>query len=227
MPLLRPPRLRFSLKSLLILSIGVAIGYTLNLRTWRMLTGAPSEAWKVSLPTYVIEPPDILQIEITAADPAASPVCSGQHLVAMDGRVNIQGLGTVYVAGMTMAEAQDAIAKSVAASVKSPRVLVDVLAYNSKVYYVIERHPAGADDITRLPITGNETILDAIAAIGGLDAPSATELWISRGSPTAPGSELKLPVDWDEVANGDSLANLQILPGDRVFISQLPKSSPN
>ena len=45
---------------------------------------------------------------------------------------------------------------------------VDVLAYNSKVYYVIMDGGGYGQQIVRLPCTGNETVLDAIAQVNGL-----------------------------------------------------------
>jgi protein involved in polysaccharide export with SLBB domain len=216
------PRLRFSLKSLFILSIGIAVGYTLNLRTWQVLTGAASEARKMTLPTYVIEPPDILSIEVIDKAKSNSPAIAGQHLVAMDGRVNLDRYGSVYVAGMTIAEATDAISEMVARQIPSPQVLVDVLAYNSKVYYIVQRGgPGFGDNVTRAPITGNDTVLDAIAQLGGLRAPEVTELSIARPSANGASSEQILTVDWPAISSGaDAASNYQLLPGDRVVINR-------
>ena len=56
----------------------------------------------------------------------------------MDGRVNLGGLyGSVYVAGMTLKEARAAIELKLAEQLDDPKVSVDVLAYNSKVAYLI------------------------------------------------------------------------------------------
>ena len=222
----RLPRLRFRLKSIFILMLGVAIGYSLNLATWRLLTGPGSEARKLAMPTYTIEPPDILLIDVSK-EAAGPSVISGQHLVAMDGRVNLGALGSAYVAGMTIAEAQDSIKCLVARKIDSPRVVVDVLAYNSKCYYIVVRGQGGRDDVVRAPVTGNETALDAIAVIGGLEAPDAAEIWISRPAPNGVGSEQILPVDWKDISRvAATMTNYQILPGDRVFISMKPTTSP-
>ena len=51
---------------------------------------------------------------------------------------------------------------------EAPQVAVDVFAYNSKTYYVITQGAGQGDDVTEFPITGNETVLDAIAQLGGL-----------------------------------------------------------
>lgn len=218
----RLPRLRFSLRSLFILSLGIAVGYALNLRTWRLLTGAASEARKMSLATYVIEPPDVLRVRVANSDRRASAHFSGDCPVAMDGRVNIGDFGSLYVAGMTIAEAREAVASMVARQTPSPRVVLDVVAFNSKVYYIVERGgPGFGDSVTRAPITGNETVLDAIAQHGGLRAPEATELWIARPSYDGASQEQILPIDWSAISAGaESASNYQLMPGDRVVINR-------
>ena len=47
---------------------------------------------------------------------------------------------------------------------------MDVLAYNSKVYYVITDGGGAGEQVYRIPSNGNETVLDAIAAIEGIVA---------------------------------------------------------
>ncbi len=57
----------------------------------------------------------------------------------MDGRVNLGVYGSVFVAGMTIEQWRDAIEKQLGETLEKPQVAVDVLAYNSKVYYVITK----------------------------------------------------------------------------------------
>jgi polysaccharide export outer membrane protein len=95
-----------------------------------------------------------------------------------------------------------------------------VFAYNSKVYYVITQGAGTGDAVTRFPITGNETVLDAISNINGLTAVSSKKIWIARPVPHTEEMHV-LPVDWQGItANGTSLTNYQILPGDRVFVAE-------
>ena len=70
---------------------------------------------------------------------------TGEHLVSPDGTVNLGTYGLVYVAGMTLEEAKQAIEDATGqATWTSPQVSVSVFAYNSKVYYVITKGPARA-----------------------------------------------------------------------------------
>jgi len=223
MPSNRWPKFRFRLSSLFVLMLGIAIGYSLNIQTWQLLVGQGNEAWMGLLPTYVIEPPDILLIESAGTSSELSPPISGQHLVGPDGNVNLGVYGQVFVAGKTIEEVREAVKKAVSQSIESPQVFVDILVYNSKFYYLITKGNGSGDNVTRVPITGNETVLDAIATIGGLESPDTTDLWIARPSSNGLGQPTILPVDWNEVSGGSAINNYQLLPNDRVFIS--PKST--
>ena len=72
-----------------------------------------------------------------------------------------------------------------------------------------------------LPITGNETILDAIASVQDLSAISNKDIWIVRSGPRGIGGTQILTADWDLIVRGDiSTTDLQLLPGDRVYIME-------
>ena len=76
------------------------------------------------------------------------------------------------------------------------------------------------DGVYRLPVTGNETVLDAIAQLNGFEPVSSKRVWIARPS-DVPGQQQILPVDWYAISElGSSHTNYQILPGDRVFIAE-------
>jgi polysaccharide export outer membrane protein len=147
---------------------------------------------------------------------------AGEHLVGPDGTVTLGSYGSVPVVGMTLGEAKAAIESYLTRFLEDPEVSVDVYAYNSKVYYVIAEGAGLGDRVYRFPITGNETVLDAISQIQGLDFISSTRMWIARPSPN-PAQFQILPVDWKSVtAQAATGSNYQLLPGDRLFIAQDP-----
>src|SRR5262249_2534394 len=100
------------------------------------------------------------------------------------------------------------------------RVFVDVTAYNSKNYYVL-----GDVLVTgKMPITGNETVLDAINYAGGL-TPTAAPQNIRLVRPAPPGAccEQILPVNLAAITSGgDPTTNYQIMPGDRIVVYRDP-----
>ena len=76
------------------------------------------------------------------------------------------------------------------------------------------------DNIRRVPITGNDTVLDALSAVNGLSQVSSAKVWVARPAPGGFGCEQILPVDYAAITHGGSTAtNYQIMPGDRVFVA--------
>ncbi len=160
-------------------------------------------------------------MSVSLGQTAGQQQIAGEHLVGPDGTVNLGTYGSVYVAGMTMAEAKQAIEEQLKNYLEEPRVSVDIFAYNSKVYYVITEGAGSGDTLVRVPITGNETVLDALAQVNGLSRLSSKNIWIARPTPGGVSCDQMLPVNWDEITKGAATAtNYQVLPGDRIFIAE-------
>ena len=124
------------------------------------------------------------------------------------------------VSGKTVTEIRLALQKQLAQYFDSPEVSVEVIAYNSKVFYVITEGAGLGEDVRRIPVTGNETVLDAISTVNGLSQVSSAQVWVARPAPGGFGCEQILPVDYVAVSKGGSTAtNYQIMPGDRVYIA--------
>jgi polysaccharide export outer membrane protein len=207
----------------------------------------PVEFTKVSMPEYVVEPPDLLLVEVLEALPGR-PI-SGERLVKPDGKISLGFYGEVYVAGLTTSEIKEKIVlhlrqyvsddylglwrldqgdpenpdddKQVPVEPKdSDRVFVDITAYNSKVYYV----QGDVASPGRMPITGNETVLDAINYAGGLIATAAPQnIRLVRPAPPGACCEQLLPVNLAAIVSaGDSTTNYQLMPGDRLVVYRDP-----
>jgi polysaccharide export outer membrane protein len=144
----------------------------------------------------------------------------GEHLVRPDGTIGLGTYGCVYVAGLTLAQARCAIEKHLSQFVLNPQISLDVFAYNSKVYYVIADGAGYGEQVLRFPITGNETVLDAISNINGLPAVASKKyIWVARPAPPYHGCYQILPVDWRAITEGGATnTNYQLFPGDRVYI---------
>ena len=56
---------------------------------------------------YVVEPPDLLRVEVLEALPGR-PI-SGERLVRPDGKISLGFYGDVYVAGLSVAEIKEKI----------------------------------------------------------------------------------------------------------------------
>jgi polysaccharide biosynthesis/export protein len=161
------------------------------------------------------------EVSVQLARTAGTQPVAGQYLVGPDGTINLRTYGVVHVSGKSVTEIKVAIQQHLAQFFDSPEVSVDVLGYNSKVFYVITDGAGSGDNVRRIPITGNETVLDAVAAVGGLSQFSRKEIWVARPAPGNFGCEQILPVNYEAMTRGGSAAtNYQLLPGDRVFIAE-------
>jgi polysaccharide biosynthesis/export protein len=199
----------------------------------------------VSQGDYVVEPPDVLVVEVREALPGR-PI-SGERLVRPDGKITLGLYGDVYVAGLTLQEVKEKIVlhlreyltdtalglvqidsetlgpkvdkdnKPIRIDPKdSNTVFVTMWAYNSKYYYVL-------GDVLipgRMSITGNETVLDAIYSAGGLTSTAAPQnIRLVRPAPAGACCQQVLPVNLAAITSGgDPTTNYQIMPGDRLIV---------
>ena len=161
------------------------------------------------------------RVSVQLAASAGMQPITGEHLVAPDGTVNLGSYGSIYVAGLTLAEATAAVNEHLSQQLDNPQVSMSVFAYNSKVYYVVTEGAGLGDTVARFPITGNETVLDALTQVNGLSRVSSKRIWIARPMLGGAGCDAILPVNWREItASGATASNYQVLPGDRIFIAQ-------
>lgn len=159
-------------------------------------------------------------VTVTLADSAARQRISGPHLVGMDGTVTLGVYGNVSVVGLTVEQARAAIEQHLLQYFDSLELSLEIAGYNSKVYYVVTQGAGYGDGIYRFPMTGNETVLDALSQINGLRPVSSKKVWIARPTDD-PGCVQRLEVCWEDVtANAYARTNYQILPGDRIFVAE-------
>jgi polysaccharide biosynthesis/export protein len=198
--------------------------------------------------SYVVEPPDLLLVEVLEALPGR-PI-SGERLVRPDGKISLGFYGDIYVAGLTLPEIKEKVIRRLQTFLhdealglvdidpeklqpkidpktkqpvaidpkESDTVFVDVAKSKSKFCYV-----QGAFLVPgRLPLTGCETILDVVNLAGGL-SPEANrkEVVLYRYEPKD-GSLQAMPIEIDQITMGDDLStNYQVKPGDRLVVPRL------
>lgn len=154
---------------------------------------------------------------------------SGPFQVRIDGTVGLGFWGSVPVAGLTLDQTAEAVRqhvlnaktlKDLGTKPESVVVIVDVLAYNSKKYYVITDGGGFGEQVYPFPITGSETVLDALSNIYGLPSvASKRNIWVARRTPHADHPWQILPVDWIGITqHGITATNYQIMPGDRIYV---------
>jgi polysaccharide export outer membrane protein len=187
------------------------------------VVGLTAEEAKVAVQKHLeqtLKAPNVLSLSI--AEGRGVQLVRGQHLVRPDGVVSLGTYGSVVVAGRTVREAKELIEDQLRKSLQAPEVVVSVLGYNSKLYYIIFEFGSG-QQVIRLPVTGNDTVLDAISQVNGLTVVSDPKcVYVARSA--APGEpDQILPVDWYGVTRrGRSETNYQLIPNDRIFVRAYP-----
>ncbi len=208
----------------------------------------------VTLESYVVEPPDLLIVEVLDALPGR-PI-SGERLVRPDGKISLGFYGDLYVAGLTVPEVKAKVVRHLQKYLEddllglvireedtgevvidpstmkakmldpkeSDRVFVDVTAYNSKNYYVQGEVLVPG----KLPVTGKDTVLDAIIYAGGMSTRADHNGVVLYRQPPNGGALKAMHIDIDQITMGDDLStNYQLLPGDRLVVPRNPNFKPD
>jgi polysaccharide export outer membrane protein len=167
---------------------------------------------------YRIGVGDVLQLASrSASTPAAqvSGAASGaevrqEYTVRDDGAIALPDVGTIAVAGLTIAEAQQQVFDRFITSGLDANFSLEIAEFNSQSITV------GGDvgSATVVPVTLNVPTLDqALTAAGGIqvDTPEFASIRIYRN-----GRLYQIPVESYQ-QRGD-LRSIQLLPGDSIFV---------
>lgn len=166
-------------------------------------------------------------LEVALAQSRGMQQVRGPHLVRPDGSVWFDIYGAVRVVGMTVPQAKAAIEEHLSQFFLKPEVAISITGYNSKVFYIIfDTGFNGGGIVYRMPVTGNECVLDAVSQVGGLySTADYKRIWIARPAPLGSCPQV-LPIDWRAITEDANVAtNYQILPGDRIFVKAAPMVS--
>ncbi len=186
-----------------------------------MIEGLTVNGAKAAIETYLRNDVGLKEPKVAVSLPNVNgkQVISGEHVIRPDGTVSLGVYGSVYVNGMTLDEVKSTVEQHLARYMHQPEVMVDVLAYNSKLIYVIADGGGAGETVVKLPFTGNETVLDAIADVQGLSEVSSKNIWVARPSPATSAVAQTMPVDWRAITqDAVTTTNYQLLPGDRIYI---------
>ena len=196
-----------------IVTLGPAYG---RVHVAGMTVEEAAAAITAKLKTMLAKP----EVSVQLARTAGTAPISGEYLVGPDGTVNLRQYGSLHVAGKTISEIRAELNKYLQQYFDSPDASVEVRQFNSKVFYVITEGAGMGDNIRRVPVTGNDTVMDALSAVNGLSQVSSMTIWVARPAPGGFGCQQILPVDYQAITKGASAAtNYQIMPGDRVFVA--------
>lgn len=162
---------------------------------------------RTNVKEYVISPGDVIAIRVYNQEGM-----SGRPRVRVDGKISLPFLNDVQAAGLTTAALADHIAKRLKDFVVNPVVTVSLEeARPFEVYVVGEVGKAG-----RYPIEPNGTVLQAIAAAGGLSPfASRDKIFVVRNDP----APVRIRFRYDSLSRLEgAAANFTLRSGDTVVV---------
>src|SRR5688572_4753884 len=173
---------------------------------------------------YVVGPQDVLTIALFD-----QPELGGKYTVEADGSFTFPLIGRVRVGGMTLRDLEGELRRLLADGFfKNPQVIVSVEQYRSqRVFVVGEIRSPGP-----YPLTGDMTLIEALARAGSLTPDAGGEVLIVRlrsgaktDAPVLPDGDLSgeegtevMRVDVKELQSGRLSRNVQLRDNDTIFV---------
>jgi polysaccharide export outer membrane protein len=161
-------------------------------------------AGAASAAAYRIGPDDVLAISVWDNKDLDQVV-----FVRPDGRISLPLVGEVEAAGLTVAQLSARLTELYGRTVRGAQVTVTVREIRSRPVFFV----GGVARPGPLQLTQDLTLLQAIAAVGGL-APTADleSAYVLRGN-------TRIPVDFARlIQKGDATQNITLQPGDTVVV---------
>lgn len=173
---------------------------------------------------YVVGAPDTLTITVWN-----QPNLSGKFSVEADGTFTFPLIGRVKAGGLTLRETETELNRRLGEGyLKNPQVSVSVETYRSQQIFIVgEVRSPGA-----YPLTGNMTLIEALARAGSTTSDASGEALILRaqhGSSAGPAQQAEtqsgetrdvVRVQLDELETGAWTQNIRLQDGDTIFISR-------
>jgi polysaccharide export outer membrane protein len=158
--------------------------------------------------TYIVDPPDSIQIEFQN-----EPDLTFTAQLRQDGVVTLPYIGEEKFGGMTTEEIQEKLETLYADYYQDPRFVVRVVAYRSKHIYVYGE--VGGQG--QRPYTGYQQLSDVIGSVGGVTRRAATSrVRVIRGDPEDP--EVYRANLNRLIYEGDTTQDVSIAENDVIYV---------
>ena len=167
---------------------------------------------------YRLSPGDVLSIQLWAYPEITPPIQDATNIKAVgypidpNGNVQLPLVGSVHIAGKTLAETNRFLHSQFAKYLKHPDVVVRVLSYEGRRYFVNGQvMRSGQYTLNDQPIS----IYTALGQAGGIDTKTGdtTNIQLIRRGQTYNLNSIQLE------KQGLSLHNLLIQPNDTIFVN--------
>ena len=181
-------------------------------------------------PAYVLGPGDLLSIKFLGLEEL-----SGEHIVGLDGYINLIDVGQVKASDFTVEELENFLQKKYINFVKNPIISVTILEYRPiKVFVSGEVKQPGLYDFTinlgeqkigRMPANSSTTatLYDALRAAGGITQYSDfTKIKVIRRSSNYSGGETFVANInlFNLFLEGDQSLNMNLFDRDTIIVAK-------
>jgi polysaccharide export outer membrane protein len=160
---------------------------------------------------YRIGVTDVLRISVWR-----NPELSVDVPVRPDGKISVPLLDDVQAEGLTPQELKEVLTRELAEFITAPDVTVMVLQMNSRFVSVL----GGVPNESRVPLTRDLRVLEAIAVVGGFDTfAQKGDVRIVRRNPD--GTESEYRFDYDAYIKGKAPGtNIVLRNGDTIIVPE-------
>ncbi len=170
---------------------------------------------------YRLAPPDIIRIESVQA-----PEVEGLYRIQPDGTIQNELLSNVNLVDLTPREAAAKLQKLLRHYYHDPIVNVSLDTSASRSIFMFGE-VGGADNaadrtITRVPITGSDTILNLLSRYPPTANAWLSEVHVIRPEPEDPNETQELRIDFMQIVRGDLRQNIVLQEGDIVWVPPTP-----
>lgn len=159
---------------------------------------------------YTLGPDDIIAIEVRR-----HPEFSGEYTVNSEGMIEYKFVGDIHVARLTKVQLKERLYGTLSKFVVAPEIDISIVAYLSKVYYVVGE----VGNPGKFYMRGNTvTVRDALVA-AGLPLQSAAMRRSRLINPDKTGKENYATVDVCKLLyEGNLKENLEMKPGNVLYV---------
>jgi polysaccharide export outer membrane protein len=160
---------------------------------------------------YRIGVTDVLRVSVWR-----NPELSVDVPVRPDGNISVPLLDDVQAEGLTPQELKDVLTRELAEYITAPDVTVMVIQMNSRFVSVL----GGVPNETRVPLTRDLRVLEAIASVGGFSTfAQKSDVRIVRRNPD--GTETEYRFDYDAYIKGKAPGtNIVLRNGDTIIVPE-------
>jgi polysaccharide export outer membrane protein len=168
----------------------------------------------VTADNYILQPPDEIEIHCSKVP----EIHLQKQQIRPDGKVTFEALGEIHAAGKTPKELAQLLHEKIlvlyALTGENP-VNVQIVAYKSKVYYVLGHvfFPGPKE------YTGRDTVLTALAKARPTNLAWEERIQIIRPSADKKSKPKIFELNFDRIsAHGDTSSNVLLLEGDIIYV---------